>query len=50
MHESEEILKDIAATGAHACLSKDKGGKNLLRVIRELFEDKASHVASHAHN
>jgi PAS domain S-box-containing protein len=50
VHESEEMLRDIAATGAHACLSKNKGGKNLLRVIKELFGNTASHAATQAHH
>ena len=38
VHDSEQMLKDIYATGAHGCLSKDKGSQDLIRVIRELFE------------
>ena len=37
VHESDRMVKDIYATGAHGCLSKDKGAQDLLRVVKELF-------------
>ena len=43
VHESDQIVKDIYAAGVHACLSKDKGGRDLLRVVRELLESNTSY-------
>jgi len=48
VHDSEQMLKDIYATGAHGCLSKDKGSQDLIRVIRELFEKNTKPSSSDA--
>lgn len=48
VHESDQMAKDIHAAGAHACLSKDKGGRDLLRVVRELLEDNVSYSSASA--
>jgi two-component system NarL family sensor kinase len=48
VHESDQIVKDIYAAGVHACLSKDKGGRDLLRVVRELLESNVSYNSTPA--
>jgi DNA-binding NarL/FixJ family response regulator len=48
VHESDQIVKDIYAAGVHACLSKDKGGRDLLRVVRELLESNVSYSSTAA--
>ena len=48
VHESDQIVKDIYAAGVHACLSKDKGGRDLLRVVRELLEGNVSYSSTAA--
>ena len=50
VHESDQIVKDIYAAGAHACLSKDKGGRNLLRVIKELFESNPTYSTANVNS
>ncbi len=42
VHDSEQTAKEIRAAGAHAFLSKGIGSEDLLRVVRELLEDRAS--------
>jgi len=46
VHESDQIVKDIYAAGVHACLSKDKGGRDLLRVVKELLENNVSYSSA----
>ena len=48
VHESDQIVKDIYAAGVHACLSKDKGGRDLLRVVKELLEDNVPYPSASA--
>jgi len=48
VHESDQMVKDIYAAGVHACLSKDKGGRDLLRVVKELLEDNVSYSSASA--
>jgi DNA-binding NarL/FixJ family response regulator len=48
VHESDQIVKDIYAAGVHACLSKDKGGRDLLRVVKELLENNVSYSSTSA--
>jgi PAS domain S-box-containing protein len=42
VHESEATAKEICASGAHGYLSKNNASEHLLRVVRELLEDKIS--------
>ena len=48
VHESDQMVKDIYAAGVHACLSKDKGGRDLLRVVKELLENNVSYSSASA--
>ena len=48
VHESDQMVKDIYAAGVHACLSKDKGGRDLLRVVKELLENNVTYSAAGA--
>ena len=48
VHESDQMVKDIYAAGVHACLSKDKGGRDLLRVVKELLENNVTYTAEGA--
>jgi hypothetical protein len=42
------MVKDIYAAGVHACLSKDKGGRDLLRVVKELLENNVTYSTAGA--
>jgi PAS domain S-box-containing protein len=46
VHDSDQMVKDIYAAGVHACLSKDKGGRDLLRVVKELLENNVSYSSA----
>jgi len=48
VHESDQMVKYIYAAGVHACLSKNKGGRDLLRVVKELLEDNVSYSSASA--
>jgi len=48
VHESDQMVKDIYAAGVHACLSKDKGGRDLMRVVKELLENNVSYSSASA--
>ena len=38
VHDSEQTLKEIQAAGAHAYLSKNNAGRDLVRVVEDLLE------------
>ena len=40
VHDSDQMIEDTRAAGAHGCLSKNKAGQDLLRVARQLLESK----------
>jgi CheY-like chemotaxis protein len=42
VHDSEQTLKEIQAAGAHAYLSKNNAGRDLVRVVEDLLEVRTS--------
>jgi DNA-binding NarL/FixJ family response regulator len=40
VHDSDQTVKEIRAAGAHAYLSKNDAGGDLLGVVKGLLEDK----------
>jgi signal transduction histidine kinase/CheY-like chemotaxis protein len=48
VHESDATAKEIRASGAHGYLSKNNASEHLLRVVRELLEDKTAQSSSAA--
>jgi DNA-binding NarL/FixJ family response regulator len=40
VHESDQTLKEIRASGAHGYLPKSRAGQDLLRMAREILEGK----------
>jgi len=40
VHDSEQTMKEIRAAGAHGYLSKNDAGDDLLRVVKELLEQR----------
>jgi PAS domain S-box-containing protein len=40
VHDSDQTVKEIRAAGAHAYLSKNDAGDDLLRVVKELLEER----------
>ena len=45
VHDSEQTLKEIQAAGAHAYLSKNNAGRDLVRVVEDLLEVRTSSAA-----
>lgn len=46
VHDSNQMIEEVRAAGAHACLSKNKAGQDLLRVARQLLEKKGDSPAA----
>ena len=40
VHDSDHIVKEIEAAGAHAYLSKNKAGQELVRTVKDLLSEK----------
>jgi DNA-binding NarL/FixJ family response regulator len=40
VHDSDHIVKEIEAAGAHAYLSKNKAGQELVRTVKDLLSGK----------
>jgi PAS domain S-box-containing protein len=46
IHGSDQVAKDIYAAGAHACVSKDRAGRDLLLVAKELLQSSFSSLSA----
>jgi CheY-like chemotaxis protein len=46
VHESMQTVREIRATGAHGYLAKNKAGRDLLRMVRELLMGKSTPMAA----
>ena len=42
VHDSDQTVKEIQATGAHGYLSKSNASQDLLRVVKELLESETA--------
>jgi len=50
VHDSDQANQEVLAAGAHAYLSKNRAGQDLLRMVQELFEEKPPVMAASAGN